>query len=105
MEEPEKFLCEEFDKRFTSKEKSIGPPELSINDQFCMQDKAKGIQAKYAERIDWPIQTTSCNFFPKDITQIQDQCTRKYEVTKLSNVNIYIVSISYKTTLAGVVSK
>ena len=72
---------------------------LSRNNQFCMQDKAKGIQAKYAERIDWPIQTTSCISFPKDIIQIQDQCTRKYEVTELSNVNIYIVSISYKTTL------
>ena len=70
-----------------------------------MQDKAKGTQTKYAERIDWPMQTTSCISFPKDTMQTQDQCKRKYEVTKLSNVNIYIVSISYKTTLAGVVSK
>ena len=71
-----------------------------------MQDKAKGIQARRAERINWPIQTTSCIPFPKDTIQTQDQCKRKYEVTiKLSNVNIYIVSIIYKTTLAGVVSK
>ena len=35
-----------------------------------MQDKAKGLQAKYAERINWPIQTTSCISFPKDTIQI-----------------------------------
>ena len=36
-----------------------------------MQDKAKGIQAKYAERIDWPMQTTSCVSFPKDNADTQ----------------------------------
>ena len=35
-----------------------------------MQDKAKGLQAKHAERINWPIQTTSCVSFPKDTIQI-----------------------------------
>ena len=35
-----------------------------------MQDKAKGMQARQAERINWPMQTTSCVPFPKDTTQI-----------------------------------
>ena len=68
-----------------------------------MQDKAKGTQARHAERIDWPTQTTSCIPFPKDTMQTQDQCKRKYEVTiKLSNVNIYIVRCVYtKQVLHG----
>ena len=68
---------------------------LLENAPMQMQDKAKGIQAKYAERINWPTQTTSCFSFPKDTIQIQDQHTRKYEVIRLSNVNIYVVRYIY----------
>ena len=36
-----------------------------------MQDKAKGLQAKHVERINWPMQTTSCVYFPKDTIKMQ----------------------------------
>ena len=51
-----------------------------------MQDKAKGLQAKYAERINWPTQTTSCISFPKDTIQIlrsmQEEVRRNGEAIK-----------------------
>ena len=58
-----------------------------------MQDKAKGIQAKYAERIDWIQINNFLYLFSQGIQCRASQYKRKYDVTKLSNVNIYIVML------------
>ena len=58
-----------------------------------MQDKAKGTQAKYAERIDWIQINNFLCLFSQGIQCRASQHKRKHDVTKLSNVNIYTVRL------------
>ena len=44
MEEPEKFLREELGKRFTLKEKSIGPPEQYLGNKVSLVTLENGVK-------------------------------------------------------------
>ena len=63
------------------------------NTAMQTQDKAKWIQAKHAKRVEWFMWKTSCTLYPKRDNRDKANVW-KYEVTELSNVNIYIVRVN-----------
>ena len=58
-----------------------------------MKDKAKGIQARHAERVERLCKKTSCTLSPKKCN-IDIANAKIHELIELSNIIIYIVIVN-----------